>query len=119
MKSRPRTIKATVPAPGRPKRTPRAPALLVLHGDGYVELYGDGLDVLVVHALTVEPFEEATADEILTDSLPLRFRELHYPAKLLVAAQSERRTPAEELSRRAAVEFVRDCVALWQERPPR
>lgn len=112
-----RSVSVLVPGCNSPTpKAARVPVLVVLHSDGYVEVFGEHLDVHLVQALAAEQPEEVLADEYLDATLPRRFRDLHYPYNLVAAACCERRTAEDELYRRLALELVREARALWQER---
>ena len=96
--------------PRRP-RVRRVPVLVVLHPDGWVEIYGENLDVCVVTKLDGGdiPAAEVLAEQYLDLDIPRRFRPLYFPVNLRATGQCETRTPEGELRRLRELRFVREC----------
>jgi len=109
---------AVLSAPGAPHPAPRSERVLVLivvHADGYVQVFGerDKVNVHVANALRIEPHEEILAEAFLDCTLPARYRALHLPRNLLAVAHvGDCRTAEAEQRRRWAVDFARACAAL-------
>ncbi len=67
------------------KPTPRAgqreAVLAVLNSDGFVEIYaGDHVDVRIVNAVHCETLAgEVSAERLIEQSLPRRFRDVYFP----------------------------------------
>ena len=87
-------------------RPRRHRALVILHSDGWVEVYGRRrfLQVTVANKLHTE--EETLAEEYLDMTLPKGVRQLYAPIRLLAAGQVDRMTAREELERRWRVEWL-------------
>jgi hypothetical protein len=96
-----------------PKRRPRVPVLVVLGGDGAVEIYGQGLAVQFVHRLTVQGQDaERLADQYLDATLPHRLRPLYVPTHLAGQDICRPRSVAGEVERLFRLELVRELVTL-------
>jgi hypothetical protein len=93
----------------RRPRVQRVPVLVVLHPDGWIEVYGDDLDVCIMTKLDGGdiPAVEVMAEQYMDLDLPRRFRPLYFPVKLRATGQCERRTPAAELQRLRELRLVR------------
>ena len=79
----------------------RSPVLLVAHPDGYVEIYGDDIDVVVAQLPDVTTAEaEIAAEELVAISLPASHRELFVPGRLAESHLVERVTPRDLMRRR-------------------
>ena len=83
--------------------------MIVLHGDGWCEVFADNADAHVALMLDTKgvPEAERTAEEYLEASLPRRFRKLHYSPKLRAVGQCESRGPESELQRLQDLRVVR------------
>lgn len=82
-------------------RPARSPVLLVAHPDGYVEVYGDDIDVVVAQLPDVTTAEaEIAAEELVATSLPASHRELFVPGRLAESHLVERVTPKDLMRRR-------------------
>ena len=102
------TRKTTIP---RRKPTPqptRVPVLIVCHPDGFLEVFAEqNLQVHTATALDVLPCAEALASDYLHETLPAKFRELHFANKLRATANITRRSAIAERDRRHDLEILR------------
>ena len=89
------------------------PVLVILDGDGAVDVYGEGLAVTFAHRLTVQTQEaERRADQYLDLTLPRKLRALYMPVNLCGQDVCRRRTVESEAEWRWRLELVRELVAL-------
>ncbi|MEM1228070.1 MAG: hypothetical protein AAGJ40_20460 [Planctomycetota bacterium] len=84
----------------RPIRRPREPVLVVLHHDGFVEVYANNANVTIV----VEPHMESQqgerlARDYLAATLPRLFRSLYWPGKRVATGMVERVRPSDLMRR--------------------
>ena len=95
--------------------TPRpahSPVLLVAHPDGYVEIYGDDVDVVVAQLPEVTTAEaEVAAEELVAASLPASHRDLFVPGRLAESHLIERVTPKDLMHRRTIRQLHAAIVA--------
>lgn len=97
----------------RPSRPPRAKVLVVAHPDGFLEVYGDNIDVHIVTPLVMHTTAgEALADEYLDATLPWRFRALHTADNLVAVHQVKPVRPTDEAERLLRLELVRAAAAV-------
>ena len=103
----------------RPRAKPklkRVGVLVVLHPDGFVEVFGDHeVRVHTVDALAVHAEEEALADLYLNESLPTWARQLHWPGKLRACGQCKQISAEDELRRRHDLHMVRGLGEVRRE----
>lgn len=66
------------------------PVLVLLHGDGFVEVYGErNLRVKIMRVpFTASKAGERLADQVVDQLLPAELRELHFPGKLRAASDN-------------------------------
>jgi hypothetical protein len=105
----------TPPWPTRAARKPTEPVLLVLDGEGNAEVYAERhVQVHVALRLTTDGgnLGEQAADELLTLTLPPKFRALYFANRLRGAGLCERRTAADELDRRAVLRLLSELREL-------
>ena len=88
---------------------PKPRDLVLLHGDGYVEVYGDrkALDVHVSLMLDGSDETAIAREEYMELTLPRRFQELFWPNKLIRFANLQRRTAEQELDRLVTLDILR------------
>ena len=84
--------------------------LIVIHPDGFVEVFGDSVSVRVENVLRTGPAHERDAIELLEDSRPWLWKR---PLKLLKFANvQDCRDPADELERQQKLELVQILNAM-------
>ena len=89
------------PTPRQHQQPARSPVLLVAHPDGYVEIYGDDIDVVVAQLPDVTTAQaEIAAGELVATSLPASHRELFVPGRLAESHLVERVIPKDLMRRR-------------------
>lgn len=99
--------------PKRPSRPPRAKVLVVAHPDGFLEVYGDNIDVHIVTPLSMYTAAgEVLADEYLDATLPWRFRDLHVMPKLRAMHQVKVVRPSDEVGRVLRLGLVHAAAAV-------
>lgn len=98
------------------RRKRRRPVLLVLHSDGYAEVHGSGIQVLVVQALAADGAErELFAEKYLEDNLPRRFQRVYQGWGRGTGDVCKVQTVDDEIARLQALIFLRDLEA-WRKR---
>ena len=101
------------PTADRPARREREKVLVVLHGDGYVEVFArPHVDVRVAQLLDVHVDDEPAAEEYLEVSLPACYRDLFWPCRLRAKGMVERISPQQELDAQRAVAAIRELRAI-------
>lgn len=95
------TAATSTPTPRPTPQPARSPVLLVAHPDGYVEIYGDDIDVVVAQLPDVTTAQaEIAAGELVATSLPASHRELFVPGRLAESHLVERVIPKDLMRRR-------------------
>lgn len=101
---------------GKPKanrqqpRVERVPVVVVLHRDGFVQVYGprDEISVKIVAMLDVAPEGEILAEQYAELALPRRLRPVFVPDNLLaIGSLKDCRTPEQEADRQTELHLVR------------
>jgi len=97
----------------------RERVLVVLHSDGWVEVYARrNVDVRIVNRLHVTGGDAMTAhilDALVECELPKCYRWLYYPRRLRDVGQVRRITPEQKLVAVEDAGLVRDVVQAWKE----
>lgn len=86
----------------KPRRKARIPVLVVLHSDGWVEVFSlpKRVDVKVVQRLHITDAASSLDATIYTDFLAgKRHARVHWPKCLVAVGQVEQRTPEQEYDR--------------------
>jgi hypothetical protein len=90
------TAKDGKKAPTRHCRPPRQQALVLVHADGFLEIFGPAdLDVRVVDVPRVAPTPaaELAAEQYVEATVPLPYRQLHAPGNRRAMHMPRVRTP--------------------------
>ena len=112
MKAR-RTQPQAQPAADRPARREREKVLVVLHADGYVEVFArPHVDVRIAQLLDVHLDDEPLAEEYLEVSVPACYRDLFWPCRLRAKGMVERVTAQQQLDAQRAVTAIRELRAI-------
>jgi hypothetical protein len=92
----------------------RQKCLVVLHADGWVEVYGErSLSVKIVQRIAVSAAEDAdTADQLIDLALPRGWRNLYWPMKLRAAQGVDRVTAQRKLDALMDLEILRAIKEL-------
>lgn len=96
----------------------REPVLVVLHSDGWVEVYGERKRVSVQVVQRVHSTADGVAD-LLDEAVERdakRHAELYYPRNLLTTGQCERVTAADRVERAHTLGMI-DALAAGKEEP--
>lgn len=97
----------------------RERVLVVLHSDGWVEVYARrNVDVRIVNRLHVTGGDATTADildALVECDLPQCYRWLYYPRRLRDVGQVRRITPEQKLVAVEDAGLVREVVRAWKE----
>jgi hypothetical protein len=97
----------------------RERVLVVLHSDGWVEVYARrNVDVRIVNRLHVTGGDAMTADildALVECDLPKCYRWLYYPRRLRDVGQVRRITPEQKLVAVEDAGLVREVVRAWKE----
>jgi hypothetical protein len=108
------------PAPARPPRPPRSKVLVVLHPDGWIEVYGDDhVDARVVQRLDIGDETPATAtllDEYIIGAVPRCYRSLYFANKLRATGTVEKVTPEQQLDTIYKLSMLRGLRAMREGR---
>lgn len=82
--------------------------LVVLHADGYVETYADGVDVHVAVMPHMEsPAGKRLADEYLSVALPEAYRDLYWPGLIEATGQVETIRPSDIARQQVMADLLR------------
>ena len=109
MRTTPQAISpACYHAPRAPAK-PREAVLVVLHHDGWVEVYGEhSIDVhIAVMPRMATPEGERLADEYLELTLPKRFRKIYFPGNRRAADMMRKVTPQDIAEKKWAQEMCK------------
>jgi hypothetical protein len=89
-------------------RTPRVKVLVVLHSDGWVEIFAaDNVDVAIRHRLHTEADASVNlVDEYLERSLPAAYQRLYLPQKLRAFDQCRKVTVEDEIEKRILLQVL-------------
>ena len=61
-------------------RPPRSTVLIISHGDGHLEIFGDGIDVHLARVPYIgTPAGERLAEDWIEATIPRRFRPIYFP----------------------------------------
>ncbi len=104
----------TVQASKRLKRRRQTvPVLIVLNGDGTVEVFGDSIRVHFVRRLDVQTLEaERLADEYLDLCLPQNLQALYVPRNLAGVDQCRPHSVEDEADLRLELDILRELRGL-------
>ena len=85
----------------KPKRSPRTPVLVVLHSDGWVEVFSVSkkVDVKMVQRLHITSPKLVLDATIYTDILAGKHSAVHWPNRLVACGQCEKVTAEQEYDR--------------------
>ena len=112
-RTQPQAAPQAQPAADRPARREREKVLVVLHADGYVEVFaGRHVDVRIAQLLDVHLDDEPLAEEYLEVSVPACYRDLYWPSRLRAMGMVERISPQQELDAQRAVAAIRELRAI-------
>ena len=100
--------------------TPRTAVIVVLHADGFVEVFSDkqviDARIICVPAMST-PTGEVVAEEYVESILPQRYRDFYYPGNRIAAENWKRITPTiiakrnDELSLLRALDSIKEELA--------
>ena len=112
-------MQSSLPRPAAPPRKERIKMLVVMRGNGLIEVYADDhVDVHMVNRLDVGDLtaEGATLlDEYHMGTMPRCYRRLYWPKKLRAMGFYEKITPEQALDTLAKKSIVRGLRAMREE----
>lgn len=103
-------VKAKVPSGQRVK------VLVVLHDDGFVEVFGrDDVDVKVVNLPSLPVRGEAKAEEWLDLTLPKPYKDVHWPGMSRATGFVQKVTAFDLAHQQRTLDLIRYCDHLLRE----
>lgn len=99
-------------------RPPKQPVLVILHSDGYVQVYGDrklvDCHVAIMPQMTSDK-GQMLAEQILELELPLRYKQIYWPGNLIGTHQVRTRTLDDIAQTEWELQFCRVLSAIGQD----
>ncbi|MCO6047951.1 hypothetical protein NG895_28950 [Aeoliella sp. ICT_H6.2] len=105
---------------GPPAPPPRQAVLVLAHADGWLEAFAErNIDVLIVMVPTTGTVAgEVVAEEFLDQTLPLRYRDLHWPIKRRAADKLRIVRPSDLVRRQHDLALLQGLDAVEQRFTP-
>ena len=95
------------------QRKPRSKVLIILHNDGFVEVFGrDDIDVRIVNMPAIHPAGEAFAEEYLDLILPRPYKEVHWPGMVRAVGKVDTVTPLDLTHQERCLNLFQYCDYL-------